>query len=81
MSAKDSRSARAISLDERIAQLRADIEAIISAKVEAVAKESPGVPIGVIRNLLTARAPACSCSQYLELNREAQEVRAPVSMK
>jgi hypothetical protein len=30
---------------------------------------NPGVPAGVIRNLLTARAPACACSQYLELAR------------
>jgi phage terminase large subunit len=46
------------------------IDTIISARVDAVAKESPGVPAGVIRNLLTARAPACPCAQYLELNRE-----------
>jgi phage terminase large subunit len=44
------------------------IEAIIDAKAEAVARESPGVPLGVIRNLLTARAPACPCAQYLELS-------------
>ena len=44
------------------------IEAIIDARVERVAEESPGVPPGVIRNLLTARAPACPCAQYLELN-------------
>jgi hypothetical protein len=75
MSSKDTRSARAVSLEDRIAQLRADIEAIISARVEVVAKESPGVPIGVIRNLLTAGAPACSCAQYLELNRERREIR------
>jgi phage terminase large subunit len=38
------------------------IDAIIDARAEAVAKESPGVPLGVIRNLLTARAPACRCA-------------------
>ena len=43
------------------------IDAIIDARVAAVAKESPGVPLGVIRNLLTARAPACPCAQYLEI--------------
>jgi hypothetical protein len=58
-------------LEERIAQVRADIEAVINARVDAVAKESPGVPSGVIRNLLTARAPACPCAQYLELNTDA----------
>jgi phage terminase large subunit len=43
------------------------IDAIIDARAEAVAKENPGVPSGVIRNLLTARAPACPCAQYLEI--------------
>lgn len=55
-------------LEERIRRVRADIEAVIDERVDAVAKESPGVPPGVIRNLLTARAPACLCSQYLELD-------------
>ena len=55
-------------LEDRIRQIRADIDAIIDARAEAVAKESPGVPSSVIRNLLTARAPACPCAQYLELS-------------
>ena len=59
---------RTPALEERIKQIRADIDAIITAKAEAVARESPGVPLGVVRNLLTARAPACPCAQYLELN-------------
>ena len=48
------------------------IDAIIDARVQAVAKESPGVPLGVIRNLLTARAPTCRCAQYLEIAGEAK---------
>ena len=55
-------------LEERIQQIRAEIEAVIDARVNVVASESPGVPPGVIRNLLTARAPACPCTQYLELS-------------
>ncbi|WP_334493345.1 hypothetical protein [Bradyrhizobium sp. AZCC 1614] len=43
----------------------------MDAHVDAVAKQSPGVPPGVIRNLLTARAPACPCAQYLELDSKA----------
>lgn len=58
-------------LEDRIKRVRVDIEAIIDARVEAVARESPGVPPGVIRNLLTARAPMCPCAQYLELNSKA----------
>ena len=57
-----------LSLEERIRDIRAEIETIIDARVEATAKHSPGVPKGVIRNLLTAHAPACACAQYLELN-------------
>lgn len=55
-------------LETRIGQLRAEIEAVIDARVGLVAAESPGVPPGVIRNLLTARAPACPCAQYLGLS-------------
>jgi hypothetical protein len=63
-------------LEERIKQIRADIDAIIDAKVKAAAKQSPGVPAGVIRNLLTAQAPACRCSQYLQF---AADDAGPVS--
>ena len=62
---------RAPTLEDRIRDIRADIETMIDARVDAVAKESPGVPKGVIRNLLTARAPGCACAQYLELERKA----------
>ncbi len=67
MISKEMKQAPAASLEERIKRIRADIDAIIDAKTAAVAKENPGVPPGVIRNLLTARAPACACAQYLEL--------------
>lgn len=56
-----------ISLEQKIKQLRAEIEGIIDARAESIARDSPGVPLGVIRNLLTARAPACPCRQYLKL--------------
>ena len=65
------KSPRAVpALEERIRDLRLEIETIIEARVDAVAESSPGVPRGVIRNLLTARAPACACAQYLELSRQ-----------
>jgi hypothetical protein len=67
MTLKNTALTRTPPLDVRIRQIRADIDAIIDARAEAVAKQSPGVPLGVIRNLLTARAPACPCSQYLEI--------------
>ena len=46
------------SLEDRIKQIRAEVEALIDARAGAVAKKSPGVPVGVVRNLLTAQAPA-----------------------
>ena len=67
------KSASAPALEQRIKHLRADIDALIDARAQAVARDSPGVPIGVIRNMLTARAPACPCSQYLELFAEAKK--------
>lgn len=60
-----------IPLEQKIRQLRAEIESIIDARAETIAKDSPGVPIGVIRNLLTAQAPSCPCRQYLGLLAEA----------
>ncbi len=70
MISKPMKQTPALPLEERIRQIRADIEIIIAARTAAVAKENPGVPPGVIRNLLTARAPACACAQYLELERQ-----------
>lgn len=64
MATKQQRAAR---LEERIEELRAEIDGIIDERVAKIASQSPGVPPGVIRNLLTARAPACRCAQYLEL--------------
>ncbi len=58
---------RATRIEDRIEELRAEIDGIIDARVARIARESPGVPTGVIRNLLTARAPSCRCAQYIEL--------------
>src|SRR5207244_2823124 len=43
-------------LDERIKDIRAEIDTIIDARAEALREESPGVPLTVLRNLLIARA-------------------------
>jgi hypothetical protein len=64
---------RAMRLEERIEELRVEIDGIIDERVAKIASQSPGVPPGVIRNLLTARSPACRCAQYIELcGREAK---------
>ena len=61
---------RTPTLEDRIRQLRSEVDSMIEARVAAVAEQSPGVPAGVIRNLITARAPTCACAQYLALKRE-----------
>ncbi|NPU67537.1 hypothetical protein HL667_21215 [Bradyrhizobium sp. 83012] len=66
---KQNRSAS--TLEDRIELIRTEIEQVVRDRVEAIAKESPGVPKGVIRNLLIARAPSCACEQYLMLRRQA----------
>jgi hypothetical protein len=48
-------------LPERIAEIRSEADAFIDAKAAELAGESPGVPLGVLRNLLTARAGGCQC--------------------
>lgn len=52
-----------LSLPERIAALRAEIDSLI----DQMATESavPGVPLQVTRNLITARGGSCQCRQYL----------------
>jgi hypothetical protein len=60
-------------IEVRIEQLRAEIDRLIDARAQAVARQSPGVPLGVIRNLLTARTPGCRCAQYLALDGEASD--------
>src|SRR5262249_52770981 len=70
---KESKAMKARSVqtvDERNTDIREEIAKIIDGQAEAVARDNPGVPAGVVRNLLTARAPACPCAQYLELRRE-----------
>jgi hypothetical protein len=51
-------------LKERIEALRAEIDAFIDALAEKDA--GLGVPVGVLRNLLTARSGGCECRAYLQ---------------
>ena len=57
-------------LDEQIKKLRAEIDEFIDSRAEVIKLESPGVPVGVIRNLVIARNPDCQCAQYLEIKKQ-----------
>ena len=49
------------SLTERIEEFRAELDAFIDSRAEALKRESPGVPFRVLRNILTVRASGCQC--------------------
>ncbi|HLG85138.1 MAG TPA: hypothetical protein VKY22_29420 [Bradyrhizobium sp.] len=50
-------------LKDRIAEIRAEIDAFIDAKAEEL--KTPGIPLVCIRRDLTSRAGDCQCRQYL----------------
>ncbi|MBP1065324.1 hypothetical protein JOE51_006791 [Bradyrhizobium japonicum] len=53
-------------LDERVTALRAELDKVIDERANQIAKECPGVPLGVIRNSIT-RGMGCQCAAYLEM--------------
>jgi hypothetical protein len=63
-------------LEDRITALRAEIDAFIDARAEAMAKESPGVPLLVIRNLITAKGGYCHCEQFIQTKKVDDEEQA-----
>jgi hypothetical protein len=54
-------------LHERIDKIRAEIDVVIDKRVAEIAKDTPGVPAGVIRNMLGARTGGCQCAQFKSL--------------
>jgi hypothetical protein len=65
MGYKLAQTSKAMPLKERIAELRAEIDAWIDAKAAEIAKDNPGVPQVAIRYDLTARGGSCQCRNYL----------------
>jgi hypothetical protein len=54
-------------LSERIEEFRAEHDAWIDAKAAEVKEKSPGVPLPVIRNMLTNRFFGCQCQAVLNI--------------
>jgi hypothetical protein len=54
-------------LHERITALRAEVDAFIDEKAEEMKAQNPGIPVGVLRNMLTARSGGCQCRAYLDI--------------
>jgi hypothetical protein len=59
------------SLEDRVRAFRDELDAVLDAKAEALKAETPGVPLQVLRNILTNRAFGCQCQAILNLEKEA----------
>jgi hypothetical protein len=55
------------SLEDRVRAFRDEMDAFIDAKAEELKAESPGVPVAVLRNILTNRSFGCQCQAVLNL--------------
>lgn len=59
-------------LPERIAEFRAELDRFIDRKADQLKQESPGVPLLVLRNLLTNRAQGCQCQAVSSILEQEQ---------
>jgi len=57
-------------LPERITEFRAELDAFLDAKAADIKKNCPGVPVEVLRHMMTNRSFGCQCQavQNLEQN-------------
>lgn len=63
--------------EERVKAIRGEIDAFIDARAAKIKETCEGVPVLVIRNLLTARSGGCQCAAYLGLlTKDAAEAEA-----
>ena len=51
---------------ERVKALQDEIDSWIDTLAAKEAETAPGVPLQVVRNLLTARSNGCQCRAYLQ---------------
>lgn len=54
-------------LEQRINAIHAEIDALIDAHARQVAKDAPGVPLGVIRQTIVGNEP-CQCAAFTALS-------------
>ena len=51
-------------LEERLASLQGEIDAVIAKLVDERAATCPGVPRGIVENIMIGRASGCKCEAY-----------------
>jgi hypothetical protein len=57
-------------LSSRIAAIRAEADAFLDAKAEELKSQTPGVPLQVLRNIITNRSFGCQCQAILNLEKQ-----------
>lgn len=57
-------------LTSRIAAIRAEADAFLDAKAEELKAQTPGVPLEVLRNMITNRSFGCQCQAVLNLEKQ-----------
>jgi hypothetical protein len=55
---------------ERIELIRAEADRLIDAEAQKVKEQNPGLPIAVIRNLLTNRSGNCQCAAVRRISEQ-----------
>ena len=55
---------------DRITEIRAEADAWIDAEAAKVKEQNPGLPIAVIRNLLTNRSGNCQCAAVRRISEQ-----------
>ncbi|MCP1969903.1 MULTISPECIES: hypothetical protein [Bradyrhizobium] len=59
---------------EKFVQAKAEADAFIDKRAAELAKLSPGVPVGVIRNLITGHG--CACLDAMKISDEIEKENA-----
>jgi hypothetical protein len=54
-----------VTLEARIHEIQEACDKYLDGKALELKLEAPGVPLGVLRNILTARSNGCSCAAAL----------------
>ena len=54
-------------LKDRIRAICAEVDALIDTRVAEDHRAYPGIPLPVLRSLITTRNSGCQCRQYLRL--------------
>jgi hypothetical protein len=57
-------------LTSRIGAIRAEADAFIDAKAEELKAQTPGVPLQILRNIITNRSFGCQCQAILNLEKQ-----------